>query len=109
MLRPHEGSVGVLSAEAMADESKRSTRGDGKGRAGWTRLAGIGFELVAAVGTFILVGYWWDRHYGTGPKGVIVGAVLGLIGGMYNLIRQSLLATREAAGGSDITDGDKKR
>lgn len=93
----------------MADESKRSTRGDGKGRAGWTRLAGIGFELVAAVGTFILVGYWWDRHYGTGPKGVIVGAVLGLIGGMYNLIRQSLLATREAAGGSDITDGDKKR
>lgn len=91
----------------MADESKRS--GDGKGQAGWTRLAGMGFELVAAVGAFVLVGYWWDRHFGTAPKGVVVGALLGLLGGMYNLIRQSLLATRGAAGGSDTTDGDKKR
>jgi F0F1-type ATP synthase assembly protein I len=99
----------VLNAETMAEESKRSTRGGGKGRASWTRLAGIGFELVAAVGTFILVGYWWDRHFGTGPKGVVVGAVLGLIGGMYNLIRQSLLATREVAGGPETTDGDTKR
>lgn len=103
------GEWRVLSADTMADESRRSTRGDGRGRASWTRLAGMGFELVAAVGAFVLVGYWWDRHFGTGPKGVITGAVLGLIGGMYNLIRQSLLATREAAGGSDTTDGDKKR
>jgi F0F1-type ATP synthase assembly protein I len=72
-------------------------------------LAGIGFELVAAVGAFVLVGYWWDRHFGTGSNGVIVGAVLGVIGGMYNLIRQSLSATREAAGGSDTSDGDKTR
>jgi F0F1-type ATP synthase assembly protein I len=91
----------------MADESKQS--GDGKGQASWPRLAGMGFELVAAVGAFVLVGYWWDRHFGTAPKGVVVGALLGLLGGMYNLIRQSLLATRGAAGGSDTTDGDKKR
>ena len=73
----------------------------------------MGFELVAAVGAFILVGYWWDRHFGSEPKGLIVGAVLGLIGGMYNLIRQSLLATRDAAGskttGSERADGDNKR
>ncbi len=93
----------------MAESPKRSPRGDGKGRASWTRLSGIGFELVAAVGAFVLVGYWWDRHFGTGPKGVIVGAVLGLVGGMYNLIRQSLLATREVAGDSDTSDGDKTR
>lgn len=93
----------------MAESSRRSPRGDGRGGANWTRLAGIGFELVAGVGAFILVGYWWDRHFGTGPKGVVVGAVLGLIGGMYNLIRQSLSATREAAGGSDTSDGDKRR
>ena len=93
----------------MAEPSKRSSRGGGKGSASWTRLAGIGFELVAGVGAFILVGYWWDRHFGTGPKGVIVGAVLGLIGGMYNLIRQALSATREAAGSFDTSDGDKRR
>lgn len=109
MLRSPRGDVAGLSAETMADTSRRSTRGDGKGRASWTRLAGIGFELVAGVGAFILVGYWWDRHFGTGPKGIIVGAVLGLIGGMYNLVRQSLRATREAAGDFDTSDGDKTR
>lgn len=77
---------------AMADDSRQ--------RASWTRLSSIGFELVAAVAVFILVGYWWDRHFETQPWGLIVGAALGLIGGMYNLIRQSLLASREA---------DKKR
>ena len=75
----------------MADDSRGSEREE---RSSWTRLAGIGFELVAAVGAFMLVGYWWDRHFGTAPKGMLVGAALGLIGGMYNLIRQSLLATR---------------
>lgn len=74
----------------------------------------MGFELVAAVGAFTLVGYWWDRHFGSEPKGLIVGAVLGIIGGMYNLIRQSLLATRDTTAGSartgpENTDGDKKR
>jgi F0F1-type ATP synthase assembly protein I len=73
----------------------------------------MGFELVASVGAFILVGYWWDRHFGSAPKGLVIGAVLGLIGGMYNLIRQSLLATRDAAGskttGPERTDGDNQR
>ncbi len=54
----------------------------------------MGFELVAAVGGFTLGGYWWDRHFATAPWGVLVGVVLGLVGGMYNLIRQSLLASR---------------
>lgn len=81
-----------LRESAMADDSRQ--------RASWTRLSSVGFELVAAVGGFILVGYWWDRHFGSEPWGLIVGAALGLIGGMYNLIRQSLLASREA---------DKKR
>ncbi len=86
------------------------TRGSGReGQSSWNRLAGIGFELAAAVGGLTLAGYWWDRHFGTDPKGLIVGAVLGVVGGMYNLIRQSLLATREAAGGSDTSDGDKTR
>lgn len=81
---------------------------DRKAPTSMARLSGIGFELVAAVGGFILVGYWWDRHFETSPWGLIIGAALGLIGGMYNLIRQSLLASREAAGPQN-TDGDKKR
>lgn len=86
--------------------------------ASWMRLSSIGFELVAAVAGFTLLGYWVDRHWGTEPWGVLIGALLGLVGGMYNLIRSSLISSREAgkaAGrdprrGSDETKGgDPKR
>ena len=60
------------------------------------RLAGSGVELAAAVGGFALLGYWIDRHYDSSPWGLLVGALLGLIGGFYNLIKASLSASREA-------------
>jgi F0F1-type ATP synthase assembly protein I len=93
----------------MTDKSTGRGKTKTEGSSSLSRLSGMGFELVAAVGGFILVGYWWDRHFGTGPWGIVVGAVLGMIGGMYNLIRQSLVASREAASGSKTTDGDRKK
>jgi F0F1-type ATP synthase assembly protein I len=75
----------------------------------WVRLSGIGFELVAAVVGFTFVGYWWDRYFGSRPWGVLIGAVLGLVGGMYNVIRQSLVATREAGSGIKTTKDDEER
>ncbi|HEX3527455.1 MAG TPA: AtpZ/AtpI family protein [Thermoanaerobaculia bacterium] len=68
-------------------------------RGNWTKLSGIGIELAAAVAGFTLAGYWWDRHFHTGPWGLLIGLALGLVGGTYNLIRQSLNASREAASG----------
>jgi F0F1-type ATP synthase assembly protein I len=75
----------------------------------WSRLSSIGFELVAAVGGFTFAGYLWDHHFRTLPWGTLTGAVLGLIGGMYNLIRQSLLATRESGREIKKTNGDGAR
>ena len=64
---------------------------DSSGR-GYLKYAGLGLEFAAAVAGFALVGYWIDRHYETGPWGLVIGAALGLIGGTYNLVRQSLAA-----------------
>ena len=72
-------------------------------------LSGIGFELVAAVAGFALVGYGWDRYFGTAHWGLLIGALLGLVGGMYNLIRQSLLASRERSRETKKTNGDRER
>lgn len=55
----------------------------------------MGVEYAAALAGFGLAGYWIDRHYGSGPWGVVIGAALGLIGGTYNLIRQSTAAFRQ--------------
>ena len=66
-------------------------------RRGLVRLAGLGLELAGAVAGFTLIGWWVDRRFETSPWGVIIGVVLGLVGGMYNLIRSSLAASREVA------------
>lgn len=76
---------------------------------GWSRLSSIGFELAAAVAGFTFAGYLWDRHFRTAPWGTLVGAILGVVGGMYNLIRQSLLATRESGSEIKKTNGDGTR
>lgn len=87
----------------MADDSKQSSNPP------WMRLTGIGVELAAAVIGFTLAGYWWDRHFHSSPWGLLIGIALGLIGGTYNLIRQSLVASREAGSGQKKTNGDEKR
>lgn len=67
-----------------------------KKRPAWGRFANLGFELAAAIGGFALVGYWVGGHYGNARAGMGIGAVLGIIGGMYNLIRSGLAAFKEA-------------
>lgn len=63
-------------------------------------LAGLGFELLAAVAGLAFVGYWIDRHYETAPWGLVIGAVLGIVGGLYNFIRTALRATDGAMDGA---------
>ena len=65
---------------------------------------GTGFELVAAVLGFSLVGYWLGGKYGDVLVGTAIGAVLGIVGGMYNLIRQSLAGSRQAEANRKISE-----
>lgn len=57
---------------------------------GVMRFASVGVELAAAVGGGCLLGYWFDRHFGTGFWGLLVGAAVGIVGGLYNVIRPAL-------------------
>jgi F0F1-type ATP synthase assembly protein I len=83
-------------AEEGKDPRRRSELPEPRDREPWMRIGGVGLELAAAVGGFALFGYLLDRHYGWQPKGLLIGALLGLIGGFYNLIKTSLRASREA-------------
>jgi len=63
---------------------------------GWVRYSGVGLELAGATAGLALVGYWIDRKYGTAPWGILGGVVIGIVGGLYNLVKESLAAVREA-------------
>lgn len=63
---------------------------------GWQTAWSLGFNFAASVAGFFFVGYAIDRWYETSPWGVLIGTLLGLVGGMYNLIRQALAASKQA-------------
>ena len=50
----------------------------------------MGLELAASIIGLTLAGVWADHHFRSGPVGVLVGAGLGVVGGMYNFIREAL-------------------
>ncbi|TVQ31023.1 MAG: AtpZ/AtpI family protein [Phycisphaeraceae bacterium] len=52
------------------------------------RLSGIGLELVGSVGVMMLLGWLVDRWLGTAPWLLVSGAVVGVLLGLYNVIRE---------------------
>ena len=75
---------------------------DKKSRGGGRRYSGLGFEFAAAVAGFALVGYWLGGYFGNVRLGLAIGAGLGVVGGMYNLIRAALARS----GGKDPGSGN---
>jgi F0F1-type ATP synthase assembly protein I len=68
----------------------------GRWSTAWMGMAGVGLEFAAAVGGFAALGWWLDRKFESQPKALLICVALGLIGGTYNLIRESMAAARRA-------------
>lgn len=66
-----------------------------RGVRGWGRLAGIGTEFAATVGGFCVLGWWIDRHWQMERHwALLICALIGLVGGLYNMVRQALAAVK---------------
>ena len=72
---------------------------------GWVRHSGVGLELAGATAGLALVGHWIDGRYGSAPWGILAGVVIGIGGGLYNLVKESLAAAREAKDDDDAKRG----
>jgi len=44
-------------------------------------------ELAGVILVLAWLGYWFDQWANCSPWGMLAGAMLGLIGGLYNLFR----------------------
>jgi ATP synthase protein I len=75
---------------------------------GWVRYSGVGLELAGATAGLALVGYWIDRRFGTPPWGMLGGVVIGIVGGLYNLVRESFAAAREAKADDQLASDERR-
>ncbi len=56
-------------------------------QSGWRHVfAGTNFAIALLLGVF--GGLWVDRQWQSEPWGVLVGAILGMAAGFYNLLRE---------------------
>ena len=60
----------------------------------WGRYVGMGLEVAIGVGLVSLIGWWLDRRY-PWSWGMIIGAMIGLAGGMYLLIREAIRMNKD--------------
>lgn len=74
----------------MKDEEGQEAK---EGRSGLAPVS-LGFEFAAAVMGGCFVGVWIDRHFETAPWGTVGGASVGMVGGFYNFLRNSIKAFR---------------
>jgi F0F1-type ATP synthase assembly protein I len=63
---------------------------DSNSNGNWGKFVGLGLEMAVGVGLGYLVGTWLDKKYGWAPRGVLIGTLVGVAGGMYLLIKTAL-------------------
>ncbi len=55
------------------------------------KYTGVGFELAGSIIIFAMIGYFVDRHWKSSPWGVLIGCLVGIVVGMYLLIKEALM------------------
>ena len=58
-------------------------------------MGGLGMEVATQVGAGALLGWLFDRWRGTAPTGLLVGAVIGIVVGLWSLIKGGVKLNRE--------------
>ncbi len=77
---------------------------DQSGPKGWRAEVGpfltLGIQLAAAIVVFFFVGRWLDEKFDTSPWLALLGAAVGIVGGMIKFIKSAQelgkMADREA-------------
>jgi len=90
----------MKQSTGLPEDSKPEVKTD-EGSSLWS-LAGLGLQFAGTAALFALMGYALDRQMGWSPWGMISLSMVGVIGGLYLLIKESLKqnpdATRKSPG-----------
>ncbi len=70
------------------------------------RLVGRGMEVGLIIGVLTYLGHLGDQRFETGPWLTLTGALLGMVGGVYNLAKDMLFPKKGGPGRGDDSGGD---
>jgi F0F1-type ATP synthase assembly protein I len=59
----------------------------------------VGWELASFSLLGVGLGFWFDKHFHSKPWGTLVGALFGIVLGLYRLIRTFSLSKNGGSGG----------
>lgn len=80
----------------MPDEKKeKPLQSVGRAIKEMAPYSGLGLQLAFTIVIFWFIGKMIDEHYGTSPLWMIVGAMLGIVVGMYNFIKVVVELTKK--------------
>ena len=79
---------------------------DAEIRVGW-KMGGLGMEVAGQLVAGALLGWLYDRWRGSGTTGLLVGSLVGIVVGLWSLIRGALKLHRQLERQSPI-DGRGK-
>jgi len=94
---PAEGPPDPDAGESSRDAAARAE----EERSTWRTVAqwsSVGFEFAAGIVLFFLLGGWLDARWGTHPWMRVAGASLGIVLGMYLVIKKALASERPDRG-----------
>jgi len=84
---------------------------DGDDRSPMARAAGLASQVITASLSMALPalgGAWLDKRIGTGPAFLIVGLVLGLSSGTWQIVKLAQLSEKPTKIDRNATDDDDK-
>ena len=73
------------------------------------RYAGLGIQFAGTTGLFVLMGYELDKRMGWAPWGMVSLGMLGLIGGLYLLIKDVIKADEGSGSRVQSSEGTADR
>jgi F0F1-type ATP synthase assembly protein I len=85
----------------MSNEPKEE-----KDASAYAMAFGLGAELLGALAVCAVPGYFVDKKFNTGPWGVLIGALLGIALGLYQLIRAA--TSSQNRGAKRTRSGDRR-
>jgi F0F1-type ATP synthase assembly protein I len=82
--------TGDAAARARAQEQDVRREADSIERRVGFQMLGLGWQMSTEVIAGAALGWGVDHFFGTGPKGVMIGALVGVVVAIYSLVRGGL-------------------